>query len=266
MAISLKHAFQSAKADSGDASLVRPSNWNAEHTITLDTARLIGRYTAGNGAAQEVTLGTGFSFSGAALTLNVATALGYTPVNKVGDTITGNLMIGTGEGVFLNNGGVIEVIRVAGAIIDMKNNSADDYDVRIIQSGGSLNIDCTAGGTLQQNGARVIVAGEGSAPIGITGSAAQLGGVAAANFLQTANLGQATADIGHNAIGSICMMRRVGAGSFNQGDTSIGSQLLYSNADASFTGSNPSGTWACQGRCTGGAAGAASVAVWKRVS
>lgn len=29
----VKHAFQSAKADGADTSLVRPSNWNAEHTI-----------------------------------------------------------------------------------------------------------------------------------------------------------------------------------------------------------------------------------------
>lgn len=30
MTVSLKHAFQSAKADSSDTSLIRPSNWNAE--------------------------------------------------------------------------------------------------------------------------------------------------------------------------------------------------------------------------------------------
>ena len=32
--MSIKHAFESAKADGADATLVRPSNWNAEHTIT----------------------------------------------------------------------------------------------------------------------------------------------------------------------------------------------------------------------------------------
>ena len=32
--MSIKHAFESAKDDGADATLVRPSNWNAEHTIT----------------------------------------------------------------------------------------------------------------------------------------------------------------------------------------------------------------------------------------
>lgn len=67
MAISLKHAFQSAKADGADASLVRPSNWNAEHTLTLAASRLLGRATASAGAAEEISLGSGLSFSGTQL-------------------------------------------------------------------------------------------------------------------------------------------------------------------------------------------------------
>lgn len=35
MSTSLKHKFASAKADGGDATLVRPSNWNAEHDVGL---------------------------------------------------------------------------------------------------------------------------------------------------------------------------------------------------------------------------------------
>ena len=33
--MSIKHAFKSAKADGADATLVRPSNWNAEHVTDL---------------------------------------------------------------------------------------------------------------------------------------------------------------------------------------------------------------------------------------
>lgn len=55
MTISLKHAFTSAVADGGDASVVRPSNWNAEHTLTQATARILGRLTAGTGATEELT-------------------------------------------------------------------------------------------------------------------------------------------------------------------------------------------------------------------
>lgn len=41
--MAVTHAFVSAKADGGDATLVRPSNWNADHTIadaTITTAML----------------------------------------------------------------------------------------------------------------------------------------------------------------------------------------------------------------------------------
>lgn len=55
MAISLKHAFTSAKSDGGDTTIVRPSNWNEEHVLTLDQDRVLGRVSSGNGAAEELT-------------------------------------------------------------------------------------------------------------------------------------------------------------------------------------------------------------------
>lgn len=67
MAVSLKHKFQSAKADSGDASIVRPSNWNDEHDLTLAASRLLGRYSGSAGSAQEISLGTGLQFNASAL-------------------------------------------------------------------------------------------------------------------------------------------------------------------------------------------------------
>ncbi len=54
MAISLKHAFNSGKSDGVDATLVQPSNWNAEHTLQLATGKLVGRTTASTGAAEEI--------------------------------------------------------------------------------------------------------------------------------------------------------------------------------------------------------------------
>ena len=72
MAITVTHPFVSAKADDVDATLVRPSNWNANHTITMATNKLLGRGTAAAGAVEEITLGTNLSFSGT--TLNAAAA------------------------------------------------------------------------------------------------------------------------------------------------------------------------------------------------
>lgn len=56
MTIQIKHAFTSAKGDGGDATLVRPSNWNALHTTSMATGNLLGRLTAGAGSFEEIPL------------------------------------------------------------------------------------------------------------------------------------------------------------------------------------------------------------------
>jgi hypothetical protein len=71
--ISAKHAFTSGKGDGLDASLIQPSNWNAEHTITLAADSVLGRSTAGAGAVEEIPCG---SFGRTLLALADATALG----------------------------------------------------------------------------------------------------------------------------------------------------------------------------------------------
>jgi hypothetical protein len=58
MAASFKHAKTSGVTDGADSTLVQPSDWNAEHTITLATGKLLGRTTAGTGAVEEIALGT----------------------------------------------------------------------------------------------------------------------------------------------------------------------------------------------------------------
>jgi len=54
MAITVTHQFVSLKGDGTDATLVRPTNWNASHNINMATNRVIGRLTAGPGAAEEL--------------------------------------------------------------------------------------------------------------------------------------------------------------------------------------------------------------------
>ena len=67
MTVSLKHKFTSAVADGGDANLVQPSNWNAEHDLVMATDRLLGRTTAGTGAAEEISVGSGLTLSAGTL-------------------------------------------------------------------------------------------------------------------------------------------------------------------------------------------------------
>jgi hypothetical protein len=68
MTLSIKHPFTSAKTDSGDVTLIQPSNWNAGHSIALTGPALIGKSTSGAGSAIEITLGANLAFVGNALT------------------------------------------------------------------------------------------------------------------------------------------------------------------------------------------------------
>lgn len=56
--ISAKHKFTSLKGDGSDGTLLRPSNWNDEHSITLGANTLVGRISAGTGDAEEIPLTT----------------------------------------------------------------------------------------------------------------------------------------------------------------------------------------------------------------
>lgn len=63
MTVSIKHSFVTTDADSGNTSLVQPSNWNASHTFTMASGKLLGRSTAGTGAWEEITPGTNLTVS-----------------------------------------------------------------------------------------------------------------------------------------------------------------------------------------------------------
>lgn len=55
--MALKHAFVSGKTDSGDATLVQPSNWNASHTIDADGITIPANASApASPSADNVTL------------------------------------------------------------------------------------------------------------------------------------------------------------------------------------------------------------------
>jgi hypothetical protein len=92
MAVSLKHNFVSAKVDSVDATLVQPSNWNAEHTLTLATSSILGRSSAGTGVAQEIPVGTGVF---TALGISIGSAGAF--VTNTSPTLFGLTTISSGE-------------------------------------------------------------------------------------------------------------------------------------------------------------------------
>jgi hypothetical protein len=70
MTITLAHTFISAKAQGVDGTLVSKNEWNNAHSLTTATGVLIGRTTAGAGAAEEITpSSTDFTFAAGALGL-----------------------------------------------------------------------------------------------------------------------------------------------------------------------------------------------------
>src|SRR3990167_8398273 len=112
MTISLKHPFTSPLPDGNDPNLIRPSNWNAEHTLTCATSKLLGLITTGTGAVEEIGIGTGLSFSAGNLILdtdlsdlsaltptdsNVIVGNGTNWVTESGDTARVSLGVGSSD-------------------------------------------------------------------------------------------------------------------------------------------------------------------------
>lgn len=89
MTISLKHAFTSPKADGTDSTLVQPSNWNAEHTITLAAGKVLGRDTSGAGAMQELPLAFDTSGNAALSATGFFTTAVGTTAQRPGTPVTG---------------------------------------------------------------------------------------------------------------------------------------------------------------------------------
>ncbi len=70
MPLQINHAFVSAVADGADATLIRPSNWNAALTATMATAKILGRTTTATGAVEELGLTNGLGMASTSLYLN----------------------------------------------------------------------------------------------------------------------------------------------------------------------------------------------------
>lgn len=64
MTVSLKHAKTSTVADSGDSTVVQPSDWNDEHVFTQAADRMLGRVAPGAGDTQELTASQVRGFTG----------------------------------------------------------------------------------------------------------------------------------------------------------------------------------------------------------
>lgn len=97
MAIAITHAFVSGKADPPDASLIKPSNWNANHTLTMGTGKLVGRTTAASGAAEEISVGGALTFTAQTLSLPAGAITNAYLNDMATQTIKGRTTLGAGD-------------------------------------------------------------------------------------------------------------------------------------------------------------------------
>lgn len=76
MAITLTHPTVAVGTDSGTGE-IHKAEWNANHTLLMATARLLGRTTAGGGAVEEISVGSGLTLSAGSLSASSSSALTY---------------------------------------------------------------------------------------------------------------------------------------------------------------------------------------------
>lgn len=193
MAISIKHAFTSAKADGTDATLVQPSNWNAEHNITLAAGKVLGRDSSGAGAVQELPISVDGSGN-----VSLSSASSYCPqismFNSTADGTASFLILAKGRAsnTTSQNGDTFGTLVFQGR--DTSNNLANAaavYGVQDAASGASsvpgALVFCSGGFVERMrvdSGGNVLVgvgAQYGSAKLSVAGSVIATSGWAGTN-------------------------------------------------------------------------------------
>jgi len=135
MTLSFKHAFTNPKGDPADATIVRPSNWNAEHTMTAAANVLLG--AVGAGAVSEISCtATARTFLAAASTALMRSALGTiitaditddaVTYAKIQDIVTTQRLLGRNTA----GSGVIEEVTVAQLLNWIASSARGDILVR----------------------------------------------------------------------------------------------------------------------------------------
>lgn len=114
MAVSLTHTTVATGTDAGNGE-IRKAQWNEGHTLTMATARLLGRTTASTGAAEEIAVSSDLSLASG--TLGVASSV-------VTTTGTQTLTNKTVEKLVLNDGYTEEVFAISdGATVNLDPNN-----------------------------------------------------------------------------------------------------------------------------------------------
>lgn len=141
MAIEVKHATQAVGTDAGNGEIAK-AQWNEGHAINMATARVLGRSTAGAGAAEEIEIGGGLTLSAGTLAAEVTAGSTTTLTNK---TLTDPVITGTiTEDVFTITDG-------ASVVIDPTNGSIQLWTLGASRTPTSANFGAGESVTLMIN-------------------------------------------------------------------------------------------------------------------
>ena len=108
MPITVKHTYVSAIPDSGDTTVVQPSNWNADHT-------LVGTVPVANGGTGASTL-TGYVKGSGTSTMTASATIPNTDITGLGTASTKDVSVANGV-ASLDSGGKVPVSELPAAIL-----------------------------------------------------------------------------------------------------------------------------------------------------
>lgn len=148
MTISLTHTTVAVGTDAGNGE-IRKAQWNEEHTLTMATSRLLGRTTAGTGAAEEISVGSNLSL--ATGSLNLAASPSITSLTLSGQATTTLQTLTDGANIDWNcaSGAKAKVTLAGNRTMNAVTNAVEGtaYSLWVIQDGtGSRTLSWTTSG------------------------------------------------------------------------------------------------------------------------
>lgn len=153
MSITIKHPKVLSQADGTDNTVMRPSDFNANHELLMATAKLLGRGSADVGLVEEISLGTNLSLSG-----NTLNATGGDIINDTTPQLGGDL---DQNGHLISGVSATEMACLIGIDSNIQNQldplnlmntpvtvTSTPYDVLVANKGRLHNVTFTNGGTI----------------------------------------------------------------------------------------------------------------------